>query len=118
MLRNSLYINYIAYNRPHSYVSSSTSFLEGVSYIFNQIRKKCTKLEKNIRLFVLFPAEKCTNNDISAKSVLKLCKQINTNKYHIIHKFIFFIDRLLTEKVSSLSFLLFKKGKAIKLKNK
>ena len=89
-MRNYLLLNY-ASNSPHNSISlEQVCFLEGVSYIFNQIRKKCTKLEKNIRLFVLFSAEKCTNNDIYAKSVLKLCKKINTNKYYIIHKFIFF----------------------------
>lgn len=110
MLRNS-FINYIAYNRPHSHVSSSTSFLEGVSYIFNQIRKKCTKLEKNISLFVHLSAEKCTNIKTFEKSVQYLNKEINTLKYFIIHKFLFFIDRLLTKQVNDLSFLLFKKVK-------
>ena len=83
MLRNS-FINYIAYNRPHSYVSSSTGFLEGVSYIFNQIRKKCTKLEKNIPLFVHLSAEKCTN--VSNLTILE-CKFYMENDFmNIVHK--------------------------------
>lgn len=114
MLRNSLFINYVACNRPHSLVSSNTSFLEGVSFIFNQICKKCTKLGKNIIFLVLFPAEKCTKIKLFAKSVLKSYRKINTYKYFIIHKPIFFIDRLLTETVSSLSFLFSKQGKAYK----
>ncbi|KLI53774.1 hypothetical protein, partial [Brachyspira hyodysenteriae] len=62
----------------------------------------------------LFPAEKCTKINLSAKSVQNLDKEINTHKYFIIHKSIFFIDRLLTEIVSSLSFLFSKQGKAYK----
>ena len=121
-MRNSLLFNNFAYNRPHSFVSSSTSFLEGVSFILNTFCKKCTKSFKNLFFKVPFPAEKCTNNLISAKNVQNLDKEINTHKYFIIHKFIFFIDRLLTEKVSSLSFFVLKillkmKGKLKKLKN-
>lgn len=62
----------------------------------------------------LFPAEKCTKIKLFAKSVQNLDKEINTYKYFIIHKSIFFIDRLLTETVSSLSILFSKQGKAYK----
>lgn len=103
-MRNSLLFNNFVYNRPHSFVSSSTSFLEGVSFILNTFCKKCTKSFKNLFFKVPFSAEKCTNNLISAKSVQNLD---NTHKYFIIHKFTF-LDRLLTEKVSSLSFFVLK----------
>ena len=59
-MRNYLLLNY-ASKRPHNSISlEPVCFLEGVSYIFNQIRKKCTKLEKNIRLFVHLSAAKRT----------------------------------------------------------
>lgn len=111
MVRNYSNINYIVCNRPHSFVSSSTSFLEGVSFISNQICKKCTKLGKNIKFLLLFPPKKCTKINIFAKSVQKLDKKVNIHKYFIIHKSIFFIDRLLTETVSSLSFFISRKVK-------
>ena len=112
MLRNSLFINYVACNRPHSLVSSSTSFLEGVSFIFNQICKKCTKLEKKLELLVLFPAEKCTKIKLFAKSVLKSDKEINTHKYFIIHNLPF--GRLLIlKRLVVCQFLFNNAGKAI-----
>ena len=106
-MSNSLLFNYVS-NRPHNSISLEQvcSLTEGVSYIFNQICKKCTKLEKKLELLVLFPAEKCTKIQFFAKSVLKSYRKINTYKYFIIHKSIFFIDRLLTEIVSSLSFFI------------
>ena len=104
-MRNSLLFNNFAYNRPRSFVSSSTNFLEGVSFILNTFCKKCTKSFKNLFFKVPFPAEKCTNSHSFAKSVQN---SDNTHKYFVIHKFIFFIDRLLTKKVSSLSFFLLK----------
>ena len=115
-MRNSTIFYNFAYNRPQTRISlEQVCFLvEGVSFIFNQICKKCTKLEKNIGLLVLFPAEKCTKIKLFAKNVLKSYRKINTHKYFIIHKSIFFIDRLLTETVSSLSFLFSKQGKAYK----
>ena len=59
-MRNYLLSNY-ASNRPHNSISlEPVCFLEGVSYIFNQIRKKCTKLEKNIPFFVHLSYEKST----------------------------------------------------------
>ena len=113
-MRNSTLFYYFAYNRPQTRISlEQVCFLvEGVSFIFNQICKKCTKLGKNIIFLVLFSAEKCTKIKLFAKSVLKSYRKINTYKYFIIHKPIFFIDRLLTETVSSLSFLFSKQGKA------
>ena len=109
-MRNStLFYNFV-YNRPQTRISlEQVCFLvEGVSFIC----KKCTKLGKNIALLVHFSAEKCTKINLYAKSVLKSYRKINTYKYFIIHKSIFFIDRLLTETVSSLSFLFSKQGKA------
>lgn len=113
-MRNSTLFYNFAYNRPQTRISlEQVCFLvEGVSFIFNQICKKCTKIGKNIIFLVLFPAEKCTKIKLFAKSVLKSYRKINTYKYFIIHKSIFFIDRLLTETVSSLSFLFSKQGKA------
>lgn len=109
-MRNSLLFYNFAYNRPQNRISlEQVCFLvEGVSFILNTFCKKCTKSFKNLFFKVPFSAEKCTNNLISAKSVQNLDKEINTHKYFIIHKFIFFIDRLLTEKVSSLSFFVLK----------
>ena len=112
-MRNSTLLFNYANNRPHNSISlEQVCFLEGVSFIFNQICKKCTKLGKNIALLVHFSAEKCTKINLYAKSVLKSYRKINTYKYFIIHKSIFFIDRLLTETVSSLSFLFSRQGKA------
>lgn len=116
-MRNStLLFNNFAYNRLQLRKALEQLYFlaEGVSFIFNQICKKCTKLGKNIIFLVLFSAEKCTKIQFFAKSVLKSYRKINTYKYFIIHKSIFFIDRLLTEIVSSLSFLFSKQGKAYK----
>ena len=112
-MRNSTLLFNYANNRPHNSISlEQVCFLEGVSFIFNQICKKCTKLGKNIALFIHLSAEKCTKINLSAKSVQILYKEVNTHKYFIIHKPIFFMDRLLTETVSGLSFLFSKQGKA------
>lgn len=117
-MRNStLLFNNFAYNRLQLCKALEQLYFlaEGVSFIFNQtFCKKCAKLGKNIDLLVHFSAEKCTKIKLFAKSVLKSYRKINTYKYFIIHKSIFFIDRLLTETVSSLSFLFSKQGKAYK----
>ena len=112
-MSNSLLFNYVS-NRPHNSISLEQvcSLVEGVSYIFNQICKKCTKLEKKLELLVLFPAEKCTNSNLFAKSVLKSDKKINTHKYFIIHNLPF--DRLLIFKRLVVCHFLFNNaGKAI-----
>lgn len=73
-MRNSLLFYNFAYNRPQTCISlEQVCFLvEGVSFIFNQICKKCTKLEKNIALFV----------HLSAAKSCKKCKyKINTKSY-------------------------------------
>lgn len=59
-MRNSTLFYNFAYNRPQTRISlEQVCFLvEGVSFIFNQICKKCTKLVKNIIFSVLFPAAK------------------------------------------------------------
>lgn len=113
-MRNSTLFYNFAYNRLQLCKALEQLYFlaEGVSFIFNQICKKCTKLGKNIALLVHFSAEKCTKINLYAKSVLKSYRKINTYKYFIIHKSIFFIDRLLTETVSSLSFLFSRQGKA------
>ena len=112
-MSNSLLFNYVS-NRPQTRISLEQvcSLVEGVSYIFNQICKKCTKLEKKLELLVLFPAEKCTNSNLFAKSVLKSDKEINTHKYFIIHNLPF--DRLLIFKRLIICHFLFNNaGKAI-----
>ena len=112
-MSNSLLFNYVS-NRPHNSISLEQvcSLSEGVSYIFNQICKKCTKLEKKLELLVLFPAEKCTKIKLFAKSVLKSDKEINTHKYFIIHNLPF--DRLLIFKRLVVCHFLFNNaGKAI-----
>ena len=58
-MRNSTLLFNYANNRPHNSISlEQVCFLEGVSFIFNQICKKCTKLGKNITLFVHLSAAK------------------------------------------------------------
>lgn len=114
-MSNSLLFNYVS-NRPHNSISLEQvcSLVEGVSYIFN---KKCTKLEKNLELLVLFPAEKCTKIKLFAKSVQKSDKKINTHKYFIIHNLPF--DRLLIFKRLVVCHFLFNNaGKAISYKYK
>ena len=53
-MRNSTLFYNFAYNRPQTRISlEQVCFLvEGVSFIFNQICKKCTKLGKNIIFYV------------------------------------------------------------------
>ena len=62
-MRNSTLFYNFAYNRPQTRISlEQVCFLvEGVSFIFNQICKKCTKLRKNIIFLVLFSAAKSAN---------------------------------------------------------
>ena len=72
-MRNSTLFYNFAYNRPQTRISlEQVCFLvEGVSFIFNQICKKCTKLGKNIIFLVLFSATKSCKKckyKISAKS--------------------------------------------------
>ena len=119
-MRNSTLFYNFDYNRPQTRISlEQVCFLvkEGVSFIFNQICKKCTKLVKNIIFLVLFPAEKCTKIKLFAKSALKSDKKINTHKYFIIHNLPF--DRLLIFKRLVVCHFLFNNaGKAISYKYK
>ena len=50
----------LANNRPHRFMLDTFISLEGVSYILNQICKKCTK---NIRLFVHLSAAKSASKE-------------------------------------------------------
>ena len=61
-MRNFTIFYNFAYNRPQICISLEQVYflIEGVSFIFNQICKKCTKLGKNIIFLVLFPAAKRT----------------------------------------------------------
>ena len=58
-MRNSTLLFNYANNRPHNSISlEQVCFLEGVSFIFNQICKKCTKSIKNLSFKVHFSAAK------------------------------------------------------------